>query len=145
MMIAGIALQIYTVSALFGQNVFLGSSFGFRLLTETCVLMVPGIAVLFDRPGTHTVRRLAVVNALLVAWNLLIVGAYRHGLGGAEGGDPAAMLAMVGMYCVHRPIEAIGLCALGGWVTYVLVAAFRPKPRDVASLESEPIRERLAA
>jgi hypothetical protein len=145
MMTAGIALQTYTVSALLGRNVFLGSSFGFRLLTETCVLMVPGIAILFERLDDRMSRRLAVAGALLVAWNLLLLGVYRHGEGGAEGGDPATMLAMVGLYLMHRPLEGIGLCAVAGWMTHVLVTAFRPADSDVAALGSEPIRKRLAA
>jgi hypothetical protein len=143
-MIGGIAFQIYTVSALLGRNVFLGSSFGFRLLTETCVLMVPGIAVLFERLNDRTSRRLAAGGALLVACNLLLLGVCRHGGGGPEGGDPATVLALVGLYLFHRPLEAIGLCALAGWITYVLIAAFRPED-DVASPRREPIQERLAA
>jgi len=144
-MTAGIAIQIYAISALLGRNVFLGSAFGFRLLTETCVLMAPGIAVLFDRLGARMSSRLASAGAVLVAWNLLLVGVYRQDVGGAEGGDPAALLGMVGLYLWRRPVEGIGLCALAGWIAYVLVAAFRVKDGDAASQRSETIPDRLAA
>jgi hypothetical protein len=55
------------------------------------------------------------------------------------------MLATVLIYLVRRPLEGIGLCALGGWITYVLVAAFWPEKGDVADERSEPIPGRLAA
>jgi hypothetical protein len=145
MLAAGIAVQIYTLSALLGQNVFLGSSFGFRLLTETCVLMVPGVGVLVDRLGPRMCRRLVTIGAVLITWNFLLLGAYRRGVGDAAGGDPATMLAMVGLYLLHRPLEGIALCALGGWITKVLTSAFRPDRGDVASPGSEPMLERLAA
>jgi hypothetical protein len=144
-MIAGITVQIYTISALLGRNVFLGSSFGFRLLTETSVLMAPGMAVLIDRLGRRMGRQLVTLGAVLVAWNLLLLGVYRQGMAGAEGGDPAAMLAMVGLYLHQRPLQGLGLCALGGWITYVLVAAFPPEESAVTNLGSKPVQERLAA
>src|SRR5262249_17506451 len=136
---AGIAVQIYTISALLGRNVFLGASFGFRLLTETCVLMVPGIAILLDRLGPRMCRRVVTVGAILVAWNLRLLGVYRHGVGGAEGGGPTTVLAMVGLYLDHRPLEAIELCVLGTWIAYVLVAVFRAQESDVTAETSEAI------
>jgi hypothetical protein len=121
---AAVAVQIYTVSALLGGEAFLGWSFGFRLLTETCVLMAPGAAVLFDRANTRTVRGLAVGGGLLVGWNLLLLGVFRHNVGCWFGGDPAAVLATVQRYVWHRPLEALGKLAAAGWLTYTLVSAF---------------------
>jgi hypothetical protein len=144
-MIVGIAVQIYTISALMGRNVFLGSSFGFRLLTETCVLMVPGMAVLIARLGPRMGRQLVTLGAVLVAWNLLLLGVYRDGVAGAEGGDPAAVLAMIGLYLHQRPLQGLGLCVLGGWITYVLVAAFPPEESAMTNLGSKPVQEHLAA
>jgi hypothetical protein len=119
---AAVVVQVYTVSALLGREVFLGWSFGFRLLTETCVLLAPGAAVLFDGAGPRTARGVAVVGSLLVGWNLLLLGVYRHCEGGVYGGDPAAVLAMVQRYVRHRPLEGLGMLATA-WLTYTLIAA----------------------
>jgi hypothetical protein len=129
-----VAVQVYSMSALLGGDVFLGWSFGFRFLTETCVLMAPPIAVLLDRGDPQTVRRLAWGGGVLVGWNLLLLGVYRHCVGGAGGGDPAALLAMVGRYFVLRPLEASGMLAAASVLTFTLVAAFRDDLSQAADL-----------
>jgi hypothetical protein len=142
---AAIAVQIYTVSALLGGGVFLGWSFGFRLLTETCVLLTPGLAVLFDRTNPRGARWLAVSGGLAVGWNLLLLGVYRHCVGGAQGGDPAAVIAMVGRYVEKRPLEGVGMLAAAGWLTYTLVAAIGSPRGHSASLVPDQMSPRVAA
>jgi hypothetical protein len=142
---AAAAVHIYTVSALLGNQVFLGRSFGFRFLTETCALMAPGIAVLFDRAGPRTIRWLAVTGGLLVAWNLLLLGVFRHEVGGAEGGDPLAVLALVRKYFMLCRSEGVGMLAAAGWLTHTLVAAFRKDLPHAPAEVSPRLRRRLAA
>ena len=88
-----IAVQIYTVSALLGCGVYLGWSFGFRMLTETCALMVPGIAVLLDRASPRTARLLAFSGGLLVGWNLLLLGGFRCACAKALGDNAFTVFA----------------------------------------------------
>jgi hypothetical protein len=142
---AAVAVQIYTISALLGRDVYLGWSFGFRFLTETCVLMAPGIAVLFDRASTYTARRLAVGGSLLVGWNLILLGVYRHCVGGEQGGDPAAVFAVVGRYVVLRPLEGLGMLAATAWLTYTLVSALGRDRGDAAGGVTTRIPHHVAA
>jgi hypothetical protein len=139
-----VAVQIYALSAMLGEQVYLGWSFGFRFLTETCALLAPGAAVLFDRAGPRTARRMAVGGGLLVGWNLLLLGVYRHCVGGAQGGSPAEVFAMVNRYFVIRPLEAVGMLAAAGWLMYTLAAAFAP-PRSPAAVAPVPTPHRRAA
>jgi hypothetical protein len=130
---AAIAVQIYTVSALLGGGVFLGWSFGFRILTETCVLMAPGVAVLLERANPRMSLFVAVGGSLLMCWNLLLLGGYRHCVEGANGGNPAIVFGMVIRYVMHRPLEAIGILLATAWLTYTLVAWFLQKSAESAA------------
>ena len=119
-----VAVQIYTISALLGGHVRgVGWSFGFRFLTETCILLVPGAAVLFDRASRRTACCLAIGGGLLVGWNLLLLNPYRHRLPGG-GNDPAAVFAMVQRDFSIRPFEGFAMLAAAGCLTVTLVAAF---------------------
>jgi hypothetical protein len=141
----GVVVQIYTVSALVGPDVCLGWSFGFRLLTETCVLLAPGAAVLLDSASPQVARRLVVVGGVLVGWNLLLLGAYRHCLVGMTGADPAMVIAIVLRYFRLRGLDGLGMLALAGWLTYVLASAFRPNRARVAAGVPVELPERTAA
>src|SRR5262249_46324450 len=103
------------------------------------------IAVLFDRAGTRAIRWSALGGGLLVGWNLLLLGVYRHCVGGAQGGDPVAVLAMVGRYLMHRPLEGFGMLAAASWLTYTLIAAFRDELDHAAPGVPTRIRRPLAA
>lgn len=122
----GVLMQIYLVAALLGQDVFLGLSFGFRMLTETCALMAPGLAVLLDRATARTAKWLMIAGGVLVGWNLLLLGVYRHDLGGTvAGAGPVELWEMVGQYFMARPLKALAMVAAAGWLIYYLVDAFR--------------------
>lgn len=73
-----IAGQVYALAAISGTGVWVGSAFGFRQLTESAVLLAPGLATLFALRRRWTVGVVAVCVAL-VGWNLLMLGAFRYG------------------------------------------------------------------
>ncbi|MDB5308450.1 MAG: hypothetical protein JWO38_2652 [Gemmataceae bacterium] len=142
---AAVGVQIYTVAALLGGEAYLGWSFGFRFLTETCVLLAPGAAALFARANPGSARVLAAAGGVLVGWNLLLLGVYRHCVGGMLGGDPLAVVSMVGRYVLLRPLEGLGVVLAVGGLTFVLVRAFRG---DRVRVMTAPVIEppwRLAA
>ncbi|CAN0215691.1 unnamed protein product, partial [Phaeothamnion confervicola] len=85
MLLLGAAVQIYFLAAVCDRGVFLGWSFGFRMLTETCVVLVVGLAAGFDRFGPRRPVLVAAVSSGLVLWNLVLLGLYRHGLQPPEG------------------------------------------------------------
>jgi len=120
-----IAVQIYTVSALFGCGVYLGWSFGFRMLTETCALMVPGIAVLFDRASPRSARRLAISGGLLVGWNLLLLGGFRCAVAEVMGDNAFTVFAVAARYIKIQRLEALAMLTVTAWLTYHLVDAFQ--------------------
>ena len=132
-----IAVHIYTIAALFGEEVFLGSSFGFRMLSEATILMAPGIALFFHPARRRTARWAAVGGGLLVAWNLLLLGVYRHYLGGSQGGSPAEVCAMAARYFILRPLEAIIILALVGWMMAIPFAALRNHRGNFAQPNAE--------
>jgi hypothetical protein len=90
-LLAAFALQVYVVASLWGEEVYLGVSFGFRHLTESVVALAPGVALLLARISRRWFRMVGGFGCLLVFWNLLLIAQYRYGLvpaaGGAELGD----------------------------------------------------------
>jgi hypothetical protein len=125
--VASIAIQVYLIASLLDKySVYLGWAFGFRTLTEVCVFFTPGLAILFDRLNGKWTYRLAILTAGLVAWNLFLLGIYRHYVAGATGGTPLVLIRAVGTYIGLRPLEALGTAALAAWFGRRLVTAFRP-------------------
>jgi hypothetical protein len=94
--------QVYMLAVvyMYGPPVSLGGSFGFRYLCETCVVLVPGAALLL-RP-----RAAGLVAGGLVGWNLLLLGVHRYGIDGFHAGGPAALLHAAGRYAQLRPLDA---------------------------------------
>ena len=125
MLAAGVAVQIYVLGALLGGEAFLGGAFGFRILTETCVLLAVGAAVFIDRAGRRVACWLLVGGGVLVLWNLLLLGVHRHGVGCYEGGSPAAAVAAVGKLVRLRPFEGVAALMAAGWLTFTMLAARR--------------------
>ncbi len=125
---AAVAIQIYAVAALLGLAVFLGWSFGFRFLTETCILLVPGAAYLIEMANSRARRWIAFGGGLLVGWNLILLGVYRYCVGGVLGGDPSTVLTLAERYIVRRPLDALGMMAAGVWLTYTLVLKQATRP-----------------
>lgn len=139
MLAAAVVVQIYTIAAMLGGDVYLGWPFGFRFLTETGALLAPGLAVLLARTG----RGGAVAGGLLVGWNLFLLGVYRFCVGGDQGGDPVELLAMVSQYVFLRPLDAVGMVVAAGWLTSTLATAFGPGRAAAANSDQAP--PRLAA
>jgi hypothetical protein len=87
-------------------------------------------------------RPFAAIGAgLLVLWNLLLLGTYRHWIVGPHGGTPEEMLHFVSRFCVLRPLEAAGMLILAAGFTAVLVSAIRKTPVTAEM----PLPERRAA
>ncbi|HEY2786880.1 MAG TPA: hypothetical protein VGJ05_18105 [Fimbriiglobus sp.] len=132
-------VQVYLIASLVDdKSVYLGWSFGFRPLTETCVVLVPGLAVLFERANAKWAHRFAIGLGVMIAWNLALVGIYRHFVAGATGGNPLVLLMAVGRYATHRPVEAVGTATLAVWMALRLVTAFRSIPSHPTSFLAWP-------
>jgi hypothetical protein len=99
------AVQVYALASVFGTGVYLGVAFGFRQLTESLVLLAPGLAVLLQRAP----RWVGVAGCLLVLWNLLLLAQFRYGLIPADAGaDLLTLLANVGHLLRRRPLSLLG-------------------------------------
>jgi len=110
LLLAGtVLLQIYILASIRGDEVFLGSSFGFRQLTETLVALAPGMALLLERATPRWYRALGVLGCVLVLWNLLLICEYRYLLLPPAGGASPARLLRNLFWLVHaKPIIVIG-------------------------------------
>lgn len=78
LLVLAIGFQVYALAAITGTGVWVGSAFGYRQLTESAVLLAPGLAALFALRRRWTVGMVTVCVAL-VGWNLLLIGAFRYG------------------------------------------------------------------
>jgi hypothetical protein len=91
---AAFVLQVYAVASVWGEEAYLGVAYGFRPLTESVVVLAPGLAYLLDRASPRWFLLLCAVGCLLVLWNLILITQYRYGWVPAAGGaDPATLLA----------------------------------------------------
>jgi hypothetical protein len=72
------AFQVYALAAISGSGVYVGASFGFRQLTETAVVLGPGLAALLAARRRWT-PAVALACCALVGWNVLLMGAHRYG------------------------------------------------------------------
>jgi hypothetical protein len=127
MLLTAAAVQVYAVALLVGGSVFLGSSFGFRILTETCVILAPGLAagLALARPAAG--RAVAAAVGVLAGWNmLLVIGSANNIVPTFEPATPAELLQAVAATFRRRPLEAAGVAV--GAVAFAarLVAAARP-------------------
>src|SRR5262249_3731748 len=94
LLVAAFLLQVYVLASLWGAGVYLGVAYGFRHLTESVVLLAPGLAILLDRVPDRWLRYAIAAGASLVLWNSILVAAYRYGVIPADsGGDLPALLA----------------------------------------------------
>jgi hypothetical protein len=90
---ASFLVQVHALASIRGVGVYLGSSYGFRQLTEALVVAAPGLALLLDRAGPRLYRCLCVVGCVLVLWNLALICQYRYLLIPANAGaSPARLL-----------------------------------------------------
>jgi hypothetical protein len=87
-------LQVYVLASLWGAEVSLAVSFGFRQLTESLVALAPGLALILGRASPRCFRWCCGIGCLLVLWNLILIGQYRYGWIPADAGaDPSTLLA----------------------------------------------------
>jgi hypothetical protein len=93
-LLAAFLLQVYVLASMWGSGVYLGAAYGLRHLTESVVLLAPGLALLLGRASRPWFRVLCFLGCGLVLWNLLLMCQYRYGLLPADcGASPATMLA----------------------------------------------------
>lgn len=88
---AAFVVQVYALASMWGKGellpstgnfagVFLARSYGFRDLTESLVVLAPGLAWLLERASGWRFRLLAGLGFVLVFWNLLLVLQYSYGM-----------------------------------------------------------------
>jgi hypothetical protein len=80
-------VQVYALAGMWGKGeflsetnnfagVFLGGSFGFRDLTESLVVLAPGLAWFLATLRPRYFRFLVTLGMVLVAWNLVLVALF---------------------------------------------------------------------
>ena len=69
------AFQVYVVASLVGDGVYLGVSYGQRMLNDSLPLLAPGLVLLLDRK-----RWIVWACAVMMLWNLLLMGQYCLGM-----------------------------------------------------------------
>jgi hypothetical protein len=92
LLLIAFAVQVYLLAGISGNGVYLGAAFGFRQLTESLVLLVPGMALLLEAGPPSRRLCLVAVCLLLSAWNMLLVAQYHFGLVPHDGGATPATL-----------------------------------------------------
>lgn len=110
LLLLGVGVQAYALAAISGPGIWLGAAYGYRFLTESCVALAPGLAVLLAAR-----RRVAVLGCALVGWNLLLIGAYRTGVltDGAAPGELARAASGYATTAVRRHFLVTAASAAG--------------------------------
>jgi hypothetical protein len=107
-------LQVYVLASLWGVELYLGSAFGLRQLTESTVALAPGLALLLGRASRRSFRLFSTVCAILVLWNLLLVSQYRYSLVPPDAGtNPATLFHNVLHLFLHKRLHLLTQVALG--------------------------------
>jgi hypothetical protein len=123
------ALQVYVLASLWGTGVYLGAAFGFRQLTESLVLLAPGLAYLLGRVPGRYFSLACAVGGLLAFWNLLLICEYRYSLLPADGGADLATMAATGLRLLSRkPWSFVGQAVLAPLLLSLLAARSFPGP-----------------
>ncbi len=86
LLLVAFAVQVYVVASVLGAQAYLGVSYGFRPLTESVVVLAPGLACALDRLPPRVFRAVCTGLCLLVLWNLILVAQYRYGWVPADAG-----------------------------------------------------------
>jgi hypothetical protein len=87
------AVEVYFVAGVYGTGVYLGAAYGFRLLTESVVVLAPGLTLLLVQSPPARMRLIGAGCFVLVVWNLLVIGQYQRGMVPSQGG--AALRTMI--------------------------------------------------
>jgi hypothetical protein len=131
--------QVYALASIRGTYVDLGASFGYRYLTEACVVLAPGLALLLERAPRQWYRRLAVVGCGLVGWNLLLIDQYRHFIVPPEaGGTPGELLAGLWQLTHRRPLEMIACLAVAVMLTWLVLRSTDKQASSSGGTRAEP-------
>jgi hypothetical protein len=132
-LVSAFVLQVYLVASLWGNEVYLGASFGMRHFTESVVVLGPGLALLLERATARQLFFLCTLGSLLVLWNLLLICQYRYGFVPAAGGAlPGDLLANLGRLIVRKKFLVVGQAAIGPVLLWLLALRNRPRRRQVS-------------
>ena len=94
LLLAAFLFHLYVLASVWGGFVYLGAAYGFRHLTESVVLLAPGLAVLLARMPARAFPWLAALCCLVTLWNLILLCQYRNYYIPSDAGmDPAELLA----------------------------------------------------
>jgi hypothetical protein len=97
-------VQVYALAGMWGQGplspttgnfegIFLARSYGMRDLTESVIVLAPGLAWLLEMARPRSLRVLGVLCLWLCAWNLILVDLYsRDAVPAMAGADPMLLL-----------------------------------------------------
>jgi len=72
------AAQVYLLASVTGDGVFLGTSFGYRHLTEATILLAPGLALLLQSGTPARQSVLLALCGMLCIWNVLLMAQYHR-------------------------------------------------------------------
>jgi hypothetical protein len=75
-LLGAFTIQVYFIACVIGDGVFLGSAFGFRFLTESVVVLAPGLAILLESASNRNRRWLIAGCFLLTIWNAILLGQF---------------------------------------------------------------------
>lgn len=146
MLTASGAIQIYVVAAVMGPLVFLGSSFGVRFLSETCIVLAPGLAVMLASVNPRVARTVALGICLLVGWNLLMINGTRALCVVNEGpATPTELVSQVAKGCGRRPFEAVVALAFTGWFAAAVWSGLRRKQTTTETIPLPDLSEKPLA
>jgi hypothetical protein len=124
-------VQVYVLASVWGV-VYLGASFGLRHLTESLVLLAPGMALALGHLSKWGRRLAGGLGVALAAWNLLLVCQFRYGFVPTEAGAPlTTLLANAWWMARHRQPLVLSHAILG---PLLVALACRPAGTRVAPL-----------
>jgi Dolichyl-phosphate-mannose-protein mannosyltransferase len=143
LLVVAFLLQVYVLASLWGVELYLGSAYGLRQLTESTVALAPGLALLLARAPRRSFRVISIVSATLVLWNLILVSQYRYSLVPADAGaDPATLFHNTLHLLSHKRFHLLTQVALG---PVVLALIWWMIPQSDCPLHDERALSRRAA
>jgi hypothetical protein len=81
LLVGSFLVQLYVLACLWGPTVYLGpGAFGLRQLTESLVLLAPGLALLLELAPPRRYGLLCAAASVLVLWNFALIWEKRAGL-----------------------------------------------------------------
>lgn len=115
-LLAAFAIQVYALASMWGKGaylettgnfagIFLARSYGFRDLTESLIVLAPGLAWLLEHSSQWTFRLLAGLGLALATWNLLLVSLYTNNMIPSEdGASPFTLVTQVVTLIREQPL-----------------------------------------